>query len=381
MKDPSRRSKAEIAPLQLKEQLAQSMGRSPVIVDVREPDEYDDWRIEGSLNIPLKLLMSGQGLEQLPKGKEVVALCARGIRSAGAVEFLLGVGFKAKHLTGGLAAWNKVYDDASVSLGPDGGKMYQIRRIGRGCASYIVGYQGECVVVDPSVHVEEYYAVANREGLEIEHVADTHLHADHISGARALAYQTGAQLYLNPLDRYHHKNFVPLNDGDTISLGNGSFKIEAIYTPGHTKGSTCFLAGGKALLSGDTLFIEGIARPDLHDKAEEFALDLYRTYHARLNRVPDDGIILPAHFSSAVKLEFGKPVSDTLRNIRSRIPLLRASKSGFTQFVLANVPPKPPNHQIILRINRGEITYEPAAFDSSAFDELEIGPNRCAVRT
>jgi glyoxylase-like metal-dependent hydrolase (beta-lactamase superfamily II) len=366
---------AEIAPLALKQLLAEEGAKRPVIVDVREPEEFQDWRIDGSVNIPVGELWGSPRLKDLPKAAEIVAICAHGIRSASAVSLLRQAGFRARHLAGGLAAWSRTYDPAPVDLDFDGLQLIQVRRLGKGCTSYLVGYHSEAAIIDPSVHTSEYLDLAKAHGLQIRHVMDTHLHADHVSGARALAQATGATLHLNPQDPHRGRDFEPLTDGAEIRVG-GNATLRALHTPGHTKGSTSFLLRNEALLTGDTLFVEGIARPDLHQHAEEFAGDLYRTYHAQLGALSEEVQVLPGHFSQVVPVEFGKAFYASLGTLRKRMPLLEAPESTFRDYVLANLPPKPPNYEIILAINRSGEVMDPAAVAG-----LEEGPNRCALPT
>ncbi len=229
-------------------------------------------------------------------------------------------------------------------------------------------------MVDPSIYVDEYLSLGKSEGFRIRHVIDTHQHADHISGARPLANEAGAMLHLNPLDSYRYRDFASMTDGEMIELA-GEDEIKAIHTPGHTKGSTSLLIQNTTLLAGDILFLEGLARPDLHDRADEFAHDLYNTYQSKILTLPSNTDILPAHFSRAVRIEFGKPFHSTLRELRSRISMLDESEDLFTRYVLEHIPPTPPNYEAILSINRGEFSY-----DSVDFEELEEGPNRCALR-
>ncbi len=364
-----------ISPAELKHRLDTHADHSALLLDVREPDEFVDWRIDGSINVPLETLAKRETLQSLPRDREIIAICAHGIRSGEAAAFLSKKGYSSKHLAGGLSAWNKVHDTASVPYdGQDGFKILQIRRIGKGCASYILAHDDEAIVVDPSTFTNEYLALAKRNRVKIRHVLDTHQHADHISGARNLAEASDAELHLNPLDPYKYHNFTPLRDGAHISVGNDA-SIQAIHTPGHTKGSTSFLIQERALLTGDILFLEGVARPDLHDRVEEFAADLYETYQEKILSLPQDTIILPAHFSRDVRVEYGKPFHSTLGEIRERIPLLNASRDEFLGYVLRHIPPTPPNYESILKINRGESRYDP-----EVFEELEEGPNRCALK-
>ncbi len=346
-----------------------------MLIDVREPDEFQDWRIEKSTNIPMEKLVTPSGIKSISRRADIVTICGHGIRSAEAANFLRKKGFAARSLAGGMTAWSKLYDNAPLAL-PDGEnlRMIQLRRIGKGCTSYLLSCDGEGVVIDPSILTENYLSAAEEDGVKIRQVLDTHQHADHISGARALAQACGAQLYLNPLDNYRFRGFTSIQDGDRILIG-GEVTIEAIHSPGHTRGSTCFLVGERILLTGDILFTEGIARPDLHEKAEEFAGQLYHTYKKLFERLPGETLVLPAHFSSAVKIEFGKPFFSTLRELHGRFSILDASEREFISQVLKRIPPTPPNYQSILEINRGETAYDP-----ELADELEEGPNRCALK-
>lgn len=363
-----------ISPAELKHSLETRDGYSSLLVDVREPDEFADWRIGGSINLPLESLGKSETLQSLPRDREIITICAHGIRSGEAAAFLVKKGYSVRHLAGGLSAWNKVHDTAPVSHnGQDGVTILQVRRIGKGCTSYILASGKEAVVVDPSTYTDEYLALAKTSRVKIRHVFDTHQHADHVSGARALAAASGAELHLNSLDPYQYQDFTPLRHNEQIQLGNGA-SIQAIHTPGHTKGSTSFLIQENILLTGDILFLEGIARPDLHDRAKEFAGDIYETYHKKILPLPPDTIILPAHFSGAIKVEFGKPFYSTLGEVREKIPLLNAAKDEFLGYVLRHIPPTPPNYESILMINRGESPY-----NADAFAELEEGPNRCAL--
>lgn len=137
-----RSPKVGISPTDLKDLLENPRDTSYLLLDVREPEEYEDWRIEESLNIPLGQLTRPASLRSLPRDTEIIAICAHGIRSAEAATFLKKKGFKAEHLAGGLSAWNKVHDIAPVILNNrDEVKLLQLRRVGKGCASYVIVHE------------------------------------------------------------------------------------------------------------------------------------------------------------------------------------------------------------------------------------------------
>src|SRR3546814_7475138 len=134
---------------------------------------------------------------------------------------------------------------------------------------------------DPSADLDVYERVAAERGWRIDRVFDTHLHADHLSGARGLAERAGATLHLNPADTFHFP-FEALTDGDAFTLPGGTtFGVSVLHKPGHTEGSTIFAVGTGAVLTGATLFVDGVGRPDLAERADELAHNLHRSLHAR----------------------------------------------------------------------------------------------------
>lgn len=189
-----------------------------------------------------------------------------------------------------------------------------------------------------------------------------------------LADATGARLHLSALEGYTFDDFELLQDGDQISLDRGSLTIEAIHTPGHTVGSTCFLIERYALISGDTLFLEGFGRPDLHRREETRARDLYRSCSKVFSTLGPEVTVLPGHFGLAGDMLEENPLSRTLAQINSDVRLTSTSESEFVKTLLAHELPPPSNYESIISINRGE-----SRFDATLIDLLEEGQNRCIL--
>ena len=253
----------EITVSELKTRL--EAGEPVAVVDIRESDEYTGWHIYGSRNVPVynaigsnRLDLVERGAKDLPADHLVVTVCRVGLRSRTAAAAFRQLGLDAVSLIGGIRGWGAVWTEARIVLesGPDA-TFLQIRRNGKGCLSYLIGTDGEAVVVDPSVEVSAYLDIAEREGLRVTHVLETHVHADHLSRARELCTITGAELVMPPNDRVTYP-YTPIEDGGVLPVGGLS--LEAIATPGHTGESTCYLVNGEALLTGDTLFVESVAR-------------------------------------------------------------------------------------------------------------------------
>ncbi|HVX21669.1 MAG TPA: MBL fold metallo-hydrolase [Acidimicrobiales bacterium] len=353
------------------EALASRLGTdtAPMVLDVREPAEFGAWAIPGARNVPLGELTAT--IPTFDVDREVVVVCASGSRSARAVSSLRAAGVAATNLAGGMLAWAGVYDTAEIDLGA--ARIVQVRRRGKGCLSYVVGAGGEAFVVDPSLDLEHYLDAAADHGWRITRVLDTHLHADHLSGARALAEVTGASLHLNPADPFDFP-YEPLSDGQRIDLGGHvHFGVTAFSTPGHTRGSTVFEVGGRALLTGDTLFLDGVGRPDLADHAAEYARDLYRSLHATVVALPGEAMVLPAHYAEAVTVRPGEVVGAPLDALRRRVPQLAWPEDRFVHWAANRATPRPPHYRDIVRVNRG------AEATPQAWRRLEIGPNRCAA--
>ena len=342
----------------------------PFLLDVRQPEEVAAWAIPGAVNVPLGEL--AHRLSELPAGRPVVAVCASGNRSSEATALLVRAGYRARNLTGGMAAWGQVYDTALSPL--SSGQIVQVRRRAKGCLSYLVGSGDEAFVVDPSLQVDLYVGLARAKGWRITRVFDTHLHADHLSGARDLAARTGASLHLSPLDAFDF-DFHPLREGERFSLPGGvGVSVAVLHTPGHTQGSVIFVVGHEAVLSGDTLFVDGVGRPDLAERADEFAHNLHRSLREKVLVLDDEVSVLPAHYASTTRVIPGEPVAASLGSLRRALPALSLDEDAFVAWATAMVGERPPNYSEIIRANMGRST---AGADTLA--ALEAGPNRCSV--
>lgn len=245
----------------------------------------------------------------------------------------------------------------------------QILHPATGCASYVFGCTGKraLAVVDPHIeHVADYLAVAEAAHSPIVAIVETHVQADHLSGASELAERTGAPIYLHEAAdvAFPHRT---LRDGDEIPLGNDYLRV--LHTPGHSPDSICLLAGDRTrgsdpwfLLTGDTLFVGDAGRPDLtageagdeaHDAARRAARTLYDSLR-RLLALPDDLEIYPAHFAGSAcgRAMSGKP-SSTLGFERRFNPALRQpDPDAFVAFMLTDLPAPPAAHREIRAANR-----------------------------
>lgn len=345
-------------------------GDAPLVLDVRSAEEFADWSIPGAVNIPVTELAARLG--ELPDEREVVTVCASGIRSVAAAEQLARAGRRVASLSGGMVAWGGAWDAITIEL--DELRVVQVRRRGKGCLSYVVGAGDEAFVVDPSGDLERYRALADEHGWRITRIFDTHLHADHLSGARALAATTGASIHLNPADAFEFP-FTPLAPGDRFELArHPDLALRPLSTPGHTRGSTVYVVAEQVALTGDVLFVESVGRPDLADRAEEFAHDLYRSLHDHVLALAPDTLVLPGHYGEQVRVHRDRPVGATLVSLLHSLDPLLLDEPTFVAWASGVQAPRPPNYETIVRANRGLLEVN----DLGSLRALEIGPNRCA---
>ena len=292
-------------------------------------------------------------------------------------EMLSDAGLDVSYLEGGMKEWSSYLEPIKVGDLSGGGELYQFVRLGKGCLSYMVVSDGEAAIIDAVRFKDVFINFAKEKNVEIKHVFDTHLHADHISGGRHIANEIGAKYYLPPKDAEEVVyEYTPLEDGLTVKVGNSQIEVGALYSPGHTIGSTSFIVDQKYLLTGDILFVDSIGRPDLAGLAEDWVGDLRETLYRRYRELAEDLIVLPAHFMIIDELNEDGTVAKRLGDLFAENHGLNIeSEEEFRKTVTENLPPQPNAYQEIRQVNMGKIT--PNADEQT---EMEIGPNRCAVR-
>ncbi|WP_254533928.1 MBL fold metallo-hydrolase [Natrinema gelatinilyticum] len=362
-------------------------GEDVTLLDVRMESDYDEWRIEGetveSINVPyfefLEDEIDDEVLAQIPDDREVTVLCAKG----GSSEFVAGTlaerGYDANHLEDGMNGWARIYETVEVTDYDGAGTLLQYQRPSSGCLGYFVYDDGEAAVIDPlRAFTDRYLTDADDLGVDLKYAIDTHIHADHISGARTLdALGVEGVIPEAAVDRgvTYADEVTTAADGDTFDVGDAT--IETVYTPGHTTGMTSYLVDDSLLATGDGLFVESVARPDLEegdDGAPDAARMLYESLQERVLSLPDDTLVGGAHFSDAAEPAddgtYTAPVGDLVEDMDA----LTMDEDEFVELILSDMPPRPANYEDIIATNLGQ----QEADDDEAF-ELELGPNNCAA--
>lgn len=378
--------------------------RDPMfILDVRNRDEFERWRVEGpqviqTLNIPYfeladlesddedvtQAVMRGldtQGIVQrLPRDLPILAVCAEGNTSSHVAAALRHMDFYAVNLEGGMEAWGNYYSTRPV-VENERFSLFQIARPARGCLSHVLVSDRHAVVFDPGRHLGPYRDLALRLDAQIEGAFDTHLHADHLSGGPALSQQEHVSYHLHPYDAIHPVDLLParvpfrwLEEGETFLVGQAEVRV--LHVPGHTLGMVAFLVEGRYLLSGDSLFVESIARPDLGGKAEGWTPLLYDSLR-RMIEMPGDTVVLPGHFNDMAAISPDGVFRASVRELKASNPgvlKLGEGLDAFTRYILENLPTFPDAYIEIKRANAG--LSEP---DEREALELELGKNICAI--
>jgi len=351
-------------------------GEPVTVLDVRPEDQRAEWRIPGSIHcdayeaLRVKDPSAMEGVN-LPGRLPVVTVCGAGKTSAIAAEQLRDRGLQAVSLEGGMKAWSLAWNTAEVPVEGSRARVVQVRRTGKGCLSYIVESESEAVVIDAALEPEVYLEIVDDRAWKIMGVLETHIHADHLSRSRRLAQQSEAPLYLPEQDRVSFA-FTPVRNEDVLEVG--AAKLKALSTPGHTPESTSYLLDDRALFTGDTLFVDGVGRPDLEASPKEKrrrAQALYNSLRHLLD-LPPETPILPGHTSEPVPFD-EEPISGTIAQVREGVNALGACEDDFVERILEHLPPAPSNHNRIVKLN------EAGGLPEEELTELEAGANRCAV--
>jgi glyoxylase-like metal-dependent hydrolase (beta-lactamase superfamily II)/rhodanese-related sulfurtransferase len=346
-------------------------GKPVTIVDVRNDDEFDHWKIEARRPFPVvhipyfDFLEDEEGsIHRVPQTKdELVVVCAKGGSSEMVADMLRQAGVPAENLAGGMIDYGAFLKPVEVPLHPaDQGRfeIWQFNRRGKGCLSYVITSGDEAIVVDPSRSVDVYQRFVTERGLHTRYILDTHVHADHVSGGHALAAMVGA-------------DYSSVKDEQILNIGQLSVRVLA--TPGHTPGSVCFLIAEQYFLSGDTLFTKALGRPDLGGYVVEWSHDLFATLTEKIAALPDSTLVLPAHYADVSEIGTDGVVSAELGMLRHNLPEFKIrDREAFTTMMQNAVRTPPSEYAEIIDLNAGR-----SKADADRIVQLELGKNECAA--
>ena len=390
MTDDVTRESMETTPgMEVGELLARvDAGERLLLLDVRNDEEFEAWRCEGRrhvdmLHIPYFDFVedSSACVGRVPRDRPIVAVCAQGGSSVMVVDMLRDGGLSARNLVGGMVAYGQYLQPVKVSVDAaelPNAEIWQVNRRGKGCLSYVIRSGRDAIVVDASRDAVWYENFVSGLGATIIRVLDTHVHADHLSGGPELAARSHASYFVNAEGSELRRPIDRLVDGQELRLGGQGregITVRVMTMPGHTPGSTAFLVGGRHLLTGDTLFVRSVGRPDLGGHVDAWGRALFHTLHERLAALPDDVTILPAHYGGPDEIGPDGVVAASLGTLRRNVPELQiADEDAFVASIPTSLTPPPAAYAEIIRANLGLSPVEP---DKAT--EWELGKNQCAA--
>ncbi len=371
----------EITPEELAKEL--EGGAQVQIVDVRLPSNVSPVGLmPPAINIVGSSLLRHSDLSSVgvSPAKPVVTVCAHGNDSRIAAMHLNNLGANARSLSGGMAAWMNLILPRTIAPPPTIDEVIQFDRVGKEALSYVVISSGEAIIIDPPRDPDPLLGHIDASGARLVGVADTHVHADYLSGASSIARDKGVPYYLHPDDNiYPYDNrpgrldIAPVSDGMAIRCGNGTLVVR--HTPGHSPGSVTYVIGDEAAFSGDFLFINSVGRPDIADKTDEWAVSLWSSLQAARKNWPASLQIFPAHYSSTTNRGSGGVIGERFGSLQATNSSLNLpDEAAFVQWVRKNIMPVPTAYRTIKAINVGLL----AVSDMEA-EFLENGKNECAL--
>lgn len=356
------------------------------LLDVRNNEEFGRFKVEGPhltkmINIPYIEFIEKEEESiaqfQVPKEENIRIVCAKEGSARYVGEILANNGWKdVKILEEGIKSWGNMLTPKLVGS-ENGYSLFQFIRPGKASCSYGLIYEDEMVVFDPSRNVNFYQDFAGEHGARIIKTFETHLQADYISGSKFIHSDTGARIVGHRNDfkdaAFEYKS---LQDQEIFEFAKGGPVIKALHTPGHTPGSTSYLIDRKYLITGDTVFILSIGRPDLGGMMEEWAKLLFNTLKTKIKDVKDDVLVLPGHYLEWSEANPDHLFIDTMGSIRQKNADIYGieNENDFVQFIRDNMRKQPDVYSQIRKVNAGLLEV-----DEEEQEVMDLGKNECAA--
>jgi len=362
-------------------------GEDVGVLDVRAPARVAAGRIECVREdrfqnvVGSKLLAaSDPAAVDLPRDRPVAVVCGHGNSSKAVAAHLGRMGFDVRSLKGGMAAWMNHVVPRPLDPPSALDTLVQFDRLGKGSLGYLLVSDGEALIIDPPREPEPYLDAARNVGARVVGVADTHVHADYISGAPRIAESLGVPYHLHPADAIYpydgtpgNLSFASIEDGSAITFGRCSLRV--IHTPGHTDGSVTYVVDEAAAFTGDFIFVRSLGRPDLAGRSGEWTEKLWASVEAARTEWPKDMVIYPAHYAAETERRADRSVGASLADLlRDNEPLTIPSLDAFRTWVEGHPASFPDAYKQIKAVN-----VRLRQVDEREAEELEVGKNECAV--
>lgn len=353
------------------------------VLDVRNSVDFARFKVEGPypfhmMNVSYFDFMEieAESVARIPRDRPVRVVCAKEGSAQFVAEILERHGFAdVGYLAGGIKSWGNLLVPTLLNPGEDY-RLYQFIRPGKASCSYGLLHEDSLMVFDPSRDVDFYLDFSRQQGARPTHTLETHLQADYIAGSRMLASRTGATVYANERDFAAARfEYVRLQDGRQIGFTTGGPSVRAIFTPGHTPGSTSYIIDDKYMICGDTVFIDSVGRPDLGGEVEAWAKELHRSL-ALVQTFDRSILMLPGHYMNWAEANDRLAFSASLGEIieRNRDIYAIEGEDEFLGFIKGNMRKQPDEYATIRLINANLVQV-----DDEKAEELDLGKNECAA--
>jgi glyoxylase-like metal-dependent hydrolase (beta-lactamase superfamily II)/rhodanese-related sulfurtransferase len=356
-----------------------------LVLDVRNEEDFGQFNVEGPFpfemaNVPYFEFMEEEDatVAKVSREKPIKVVCAKEGSAQYVNEILVSHGFEdVAYLAGGIKTWGNLLTPKRINPESDDYALYQFIRPGKTSCNYGLIYKGEMAIFDPSRNYEFYQSFANNHQAKIVRTFETHLQADYISGSKQIANATGAEIMAHGGDFSEASfQYSQVNDGDSFAMGGDGPVVKIMHSPGHTPGSTSYIIDNTYFISGDTVFIQSVGRPDLGGKATEWAVMLYDTLTNKVQKLDKYLDVLPGHFIDWTEANDDFLISEKLHKVINYNAGVYAidSPEKFTEYIQDNMRKSPNVYNEIRKVNVGWLDV-----DIDEADVMDLGKNECAA--
>jgi glyoxylase-like metal-dependent hydrolase (beta-lactamase superfamily II)/rhodanese-related sulfurtransferase len=354
-----------------------------LVLDVRNKVDFGRFKVESPYPFAMKNISYFDFMEieeecvaEVPRDLPVKIVCAKEGSAKFVAEILDRHGYpEVQYLEGGIKSWGNLLVPLQVNADKEY-QLYQFLRPGKASCSYGIVCNSEMMLFDPTRNIDFYLDFAERHNCTISRTFETHLQADYIAGSRQIAERSGAEFLANDNDFSGSKiNYTKLVDQGEYGFSQPGARVKALFTPGHTPGSTCYLINNSYLITGDTIFIKSVGRPDLGGQVDAWSDTLFETLQT-LKNFDDELIILPGHYMDWSEADSSLLFAASLAQTRAYNKAIYDidNKADFLDFIKGNMRQQPEEYATIRRINANL-----EQVDEDKSEELDLGKNECAA--
>lgn len=354
-----------------------------VVLDVRNSVDFGIFKIESPYPFIMQNIsyfdfmeIEDECVAKIAKDKPVRIVCAQEGSAKYVADILEKHRFKdIGYLEGGIKSWGNLL--VPVLLNPGGEyQLYQFIRPGKASCSYGLQNAGELMLFDPCRNIDFYLDFAKNNNCSLIKTFETHLQADYIAGSRILSMQTDAEFLANENDFSEANiNYTPLRNGAVYGFSRPGATVQCVFTPGHTPGSTSFIIDDQYMITGDTVFIQSIGRPDLGGQVETWSDMLFESIQ-KIKKFNGGMFVLPGHYMSwkeaNEQLAFVSTLTETMLFNKDIYAI--QDKVRFLHFIKSNMRQQPDEYAMIRQINANL-----EQVDNDKAEELDLGKNECAA--